>query len=85
MSFIPPQYHPRKRNTRQYCQGQEITKYGGEKIGEKVADERSKSNLKIVTVAPNNKRFNRTYQGEGFHIKRIGGTDKYIDSKTSLE
>ena len=71
------------------ARGQEITKYGGEKIGEKDADERSKkvfkSNLKIVTVASNNKRFNRTYQGEVFHIKRIGGTDKYIDSKTSLE
>ena len=71
------------------ARGQEITKYGGEKIGEKDADERSKkvfkSNLKIVTVASNNKRFYRTYQGEGFHIKRIGGTDKYIDSKTSLE
>ena len=66
------------------AEGQEITKYGGEVIGEQDADERTKkvfkSYLKIITVACNSKRFDEMYQGHGYDIKRIPDSNKYIDS-----
>jgi hypothetical protein len=66
------------------AQGQEVTKYGGEIIGEQEADERTKqvfkSNFKIIELACNSKLFDETDKGKGYHIKRIPGSNKYIDS-----